>query len=198
MRLGNVKGIYDYKAHADRLLRDMVHRQPIAWMVRQGLVSPPPVSSEFFAYDQFEPGPDFAHGADLDVDESQRQRHLANCVFRDVRWHLGGLLRPGDPHGPFGFDGTAQASGFHVIRLGVSVPPAGRASRKIPSSPTAVSVPLPATTRSERPCSRPVWRDVRCKPPAYEKSPIARLDGTGAAIILSDALCTASVACASQ
>ena len=34
-RWGNGKGIFDYKAHADRLLRDMVHRQPIKGMVRQ-------------------------------------------------------------------------------------------------------------------------------------------------------------------
>ena len=34
-RWGNGKGIYDYKAHADRLLRDMVHREPITGMVRQ-------------------------------------------------------------------------------------------------------------------------------------------------------------------
>ena len=34
-RWGNGKGIYDYEAHADRLLRDMVHREPITGMVRQ-------------------------------------------------------------------------------------------------------------------------------------------------------------------
>jgi oligosaccharide reducing-end xylanase len=34
-RWGNGKGIYDYKAHADRLLHDMVHREPITGMVRQ-------------------------------------------------------------------------------------------------------------------------------------------------------------------
>jgi oligosaccharide reducing-end xylanase len=34
-RWGNGKGIYDYKAHADRLLRDMGHREPITGMVRQ-------------------------------------------------------------------------------------------------------------------------------------------------------------------
>jgi oligosaccharide reducing-end xylanase len=34
-RWGSGKGIYDYKASADRLLRDMVHREPIKGMVRQ-------------------------------------------------------------------------------------------------------------------------------------------------------------------
>ena len=34
-RWGNGKGIYDYQAHADRLLHDMVHREPITGMVRQ-------------------------------------------------------------------------------------------------------------------------------------------------------------------
>jgi oligosaccharide reducing-end xylanase len=34
-RWGSGKGIYDYKAHADRLLHDMVHREPITGMVRQ-------------------------------------------------------------------------------------------------------------------------------------------------------------------
>jgi oligosaccharide reducing-end xylanase len=34
-RWGNGKGIYDYKAHADRLLHDMVHREPITGPVRQ-------------------------------------------------------------------------------------------------------------------------------------------------------------------
>lgn len=34
-RWGNGKGIYDYKAQADRLLHDMVHREPITGMVRQ-------------------------------------------------------------------------------------------------------------------------------------------------------------------
>ncbi len=34
-RWGNGKGIYDYEAHADRLLRDMVHREPITGPVRQ-------------------------------------------------------------------------------------------------------------------------------------------------------------------
>ncbi len=34
-RWGNGKGIYDYEAHADRLLHDMVHREPITGMVRQ-------------------------------------------------------------------------------------------------------------------------------------------------------------------
>jgi oligosaccharide reducing-end xylanase len=34
-RWGNGTGIYDYKAHADRLLHDMVHREPITGMVRQ-------------------------------------------------------------------------------------------------------------------------------------------------------------------
>jgi oligosaccharide reducing-end xylanase len=34
-RWGSGKGIYDYEAHADRLLRDMVHREPITGPVRQ-------------------------------------------------------------------------------------------------------------------------------------------------------------------
>ena len=34
-RWGSGKGIYDYKAHADRLLHDMVHREPITGMVKQ-------------------------------------------------------------------------------------------------------------------------------------------------------------------
>jgi oligosaccharide reducing-end xylanase len=34
-RWGNGKGIYDYAAHAKRLLQDMVHREPITGMVRQ-------------------------------------------------------------------------------------------------------------------------------------------------------------------
>jgi oligosaccharide reducing-end xylanase len=34
-RWGRGKGIYDYKAHADRLLHDMVHREPITGLVRQ-------------------------------------------------------------------------------------------------------------------------------------------------------------------
>ena len=34
-RWGNGQGLYDYAAHADRLLRDMVHREPITGMVRQ-------------------------------------------------------------------------------------------------------------------------------------------------------------------
>ena len=34
-RWGNGKGIYDYQAHADRLLHDMVHREPITGPVRQ-------------------------------------------------------------------------------------------------------------------------------------------------------------------
>lgn len=34
-RWGNGTGIYDYKAHADRLLRHMVHRQPIKGPVRE-------------------------------------------------------------------------------------------------------------------------------------------------------------------
>jgi oligosaccharide reducing-end xylanase len=34
-RWGKGKGIYDYKAHADRLLHDMVHREPITGPVRQ-------------------------------------------------------------------------------------------------------------------------------------------------------------------
>jgi oligosaccharide reducing-end xylanase len=34
-RWGSGKGIYDYKAHADRLLHDMVHRDAITGMVRQ-------------------------------------------------------------------------------------------------------------------------------------------------------------------
>jgi oligosaccharide reducing-end xylanase len=34
-RWGNGKGIYDYKAQADRLLHHMVHREPITGMVRQ-------------------------------------------------------------------------------------------------------------------------------------------------------------------
>ena len=34
-RWGNGKGPYDYRAHADRLLRDMVHRVPISGTVRQ-------------------------------------------------------------------------------------------------------------------------------------------------------------------
>jgi len=34
-RWGSGKGIYDYKAYADRLLHDMVHREPITGMVRQ-------------------------------------------------------------------------------------------------------------------------------------------------------------------
>jgi oligosaccharide reducing-end xylanase len=35
-RWGNGKGIYDYKAHADRLLTDMVHRKPITGMTGRG------------------------------------------------------------------------------------------------------------------------------------------------------------------
>jgi oligosaccharide reducing-end xylanase len=34
-RWGSGRGIYDYKARADRLLHDMVHREPITGMVRQ-------------------------------------------------------------------------------------------------------------------------------------------------------------------
>jgi oligosaccharide reducing-end xylanase len=34
-RWGNGRGIYNYKAHADRLLHDMVHREPITGIVRQ-------------------------------------------------------------------------------------------------------------------------------------------------------------------
>lgn len=34
-RWGSGKGIYDYKAWADRILRDMVHREPITGMVRK-------------------------------------------------------------------------------------------------------------------------------------------------------------------
>ena len=34
-RWGSGAGIYDYAAHADRLLRDMVHREPITGLVRQ-------------------------------------------------------------------------------------------------------------------------------------------------------------------
>jgi hypothetical protein len=34
-RWGNGRGLYDYQAHANRLLHDMVHREPITGMVRQ-------------------------------------------------------------------------------------------------------------------------------------------------------------------
>ena len=47
--------------------------------------------------DELQPGPDFIHGGDLDVDEVELQRLGANDTLGDVGRHFRCLLRPGDP-----------------------------------------------------------------------------------------------------
>src|SRR5215813_356893 len=54
--------------------------------------------TQFLAYNQLQARPHFCDSAYLDVDETERQRNFANCVFSDVGWYLRRLLRPGYPY----------------------------------------------------------------------------------------------------
>src|SRR5262249_49067150 len=74
------------------------------WMTRTRISGPP------FALpnDQLQPGPYFAHGADLDVDEPQRQRDFPHRVLGDVGFDLRRLLRPRDPYEAGRFEAPAE------------------------------------------------------------------------------------------
>jgi hypothetical protein len=51
-------------------------------------------SSQLFPHYKLEPRPNVRHRADLDVDKTKRQRHLANRIFGDVGRDLRALLWP--------------------------------------------------------------------------------------------------------
>ena len=88
-------------------------------------------------------GPHVVDGADLVVDESEREEHLAHRVFGDVGRHLARLLRPRDPQaavdvehveqlrhspleiGALGVEGHDRRRPCHVARLR-TVTPSGK------------------------------------------------------------------------
>ncbi|OHB66635.1 MAG: glycoside hydrolase [Planctomycetes bacterium RBG_13_60_9] len=58
-RWGNGAGVYDYKAAADRLLKDMVHREVITGPTRRGVRTAGPMFNAEYAMVRFSPDRDF-------------------------------------------------------------------------------------------------------------------------------------------
>jgi len=70
------------------------------------------VSPQFSADDEFEGGPNVAHRADFDINESKRQGGMPDGVFGNRCRDFGGLLRPRYPYGGVGPNAGSQFPEF--------------------------------------------------------------------------------------